>query len=371
MASPDVTTETRTKVDKMLADAHVIKGDIERMEASAETEERSLPRQTPPRGEVGQTSEVETRSFEDRNRATNVAFRSFIRGEKFETRDLTIAASGGVMIPVAAVQPVVAQRSAGSIYDIVRKLRTQTGEDVRVPFWDDTSNGFVLDSTTVSTTDPSISGVTISVDGLRSNPILLDNKLVQDLDYDIVTNVSDAINQRYLRSISQAIVQGNTSNFVAMSAPSALTGATVGKVGYADLVALMSALDPAYSVGAAWSMSNSTLGAVLNIVDGNQRPIFVPFTDGAVSGFAGTIFGYPVKIDQYAPAVATGTLPVRFGDHQAAYTLREVAPGVVIKQSAERWIELNRLGVVAFARAGGKPTIANTTYSPLLSLTIK
>jgi hypothetical protein len=43
---------------------------------------------------------------------------------------------------------------------------------------------------------------------------------------------------------------------------------------------------------------------------------------------------------------------------------------VVIKQSSQRWIELNRLGVVAFARAGGAPTIASTTFSPLVGLTI-
>lgn len=372
MTGETITAETRTKADKMIADAEVMRGDIERFRAT-EIEPETRSRNTPPRGEVEQTgSEVaDERTFEQRNRASNIAIRSYLRGDKFETRDLTVAANGGVMIPVAAVQPVQAQRSAGSIYDIVRKMRTSTGEDVRVPLWDDTANGFVLDTASITTTDPSITGVTVKVDGLRSNPILLDNKLVQDLDYDLVSDVNTAIQNRYLRSVSQAIVQGNSSNFTALSAPSALTTATTAKVGYADLVTLMTALDPDYAIGAAWSMSNATLGVVMNIVDGNQRPIFMPFTDGATSGFAGTIFGYPVKIDQFAPSVATGNAPIRFGNHASAYCLREVTPGIVIKQSTDRWIELNRLGVVAFARAGGAPTIASTTYSPLISLTVK
>lgn len=372
MTGENITAETRSKADAMIAEAEVIRGDIERFKATEpEPEQRS--RTAPPRGEVEQTGSetADERTYEQRNRASNIALRSFLRGEKFETRDLTVAANGGVMIPVAAVQPVQAQRSAGSIYDIVRKMRTSTGEDVRVPLWDDTSNGFVLDSTAITTTDPSITGVTVKVDGLRSNPILLDNKLVQDLDYDLVADVNAAINQRYLRSVSQAIVVGNASNFVALSAPSALTTATTAKLGYADLVGLMTALDPAYSPNAVFSFSTATLGVVQNIVDGNGRPIFMPFTEGATSGFAGTIFGYPVKIDQYAPAVATGNAAVRFGDHAAAYCLREVSPGIVIKQSADRWIELNRLGVVAFARAGGAPTIASTTYPSLVSLTVK
>lgn len=373
MSGENVDAEVRSKVDAMLADANTLKADIERMEASAETEERSLPRNAPPRGgfDNPQQTETDERTPEQRNRASNVAFRNFLRGERFEQRDLTVAANGGVMIPVAAVSPIQAMRSPGSIYDIVRKMRTSTGEDVRQPFWDDTANGFVLDSTSVNTNDPSINGTTLKVDGLRSNPILIDNKLIQDVDYDLVTMVNGAINLRYIRSVSSFIVAGNASNFTALSAPSALTTAAVGLVGYKDMVALMTALDPAYSPGAVWSMSNATLGVVLNIVDSNGRPIFIPFNDGAVSGFVGTIFGYPVKIDQYAPTVATGNLPIRFGDHAAAYTLREVTPGVVIKQSAERWIELNRLGVVAFARAGGAPTIASATYPPLISMTIK
>lgn len=371
MTGENITAETRTKADAMIADAEVLRGDIERIKATeVEPEQRS--RNAPPRGDIDQSSEAaDERTPEQRNRATNVALRSFMRGERYEQRDLTVAANGGVMIPVAAVQPVQAKRSAGAIYDIVRKMRTSTGEDVRVPLWDDTANGFVLDSTVPATTDPSIAGVTVKVDGLRCDPILIDNKLIQDLDYDLVADVTASIQSRYVRSISKAIVQGNASNFVALSAPSALTTATIAKVGYADMVALMSALDPAYADNAVFSFSTATLGVILNIVDGNQRPIFYPFTDGAVSGFAGTIFGYPVKIDQYAPTVATGNLPIRFGDHSAGYTVREVTPGIVIKQTDQRYIELNRLGVIAFARAGGAPTVASSTYPSLVSLTVK
>lgn len=369
MTGENITAETRSKADAMIADAEILRGDIERLKAT-EPEQRS--RTTPPRGEVEQSAEAaDERTYEQRNRASNVALRSFLRGEKFEQRDLTVAANGGVMIPVAAVQPVQAQRSAGSIYDIVRKMRTSTGEDVRVPLWDDTSNGFVLDSTSVSTTDPSIAGVTVKVDGLRCNPILLDNKLVQDLDYDLISDVNTAINQRYLRSVSQAIVQGNTSNFVALNAPSVVTTAAAGVIAYDDILDLIDGLDPAYSMNAVFSCSNRTLGAIRKMKTTTGYPLFVPFSDGAASGFAGTILGYPVKLDQFAPAATTGNIALRFGDHASAYTLREVTPGIVIKQSTDRWIELNRLGVVAFARAGGAPTIASATYSPLVGLTIQ
>lgn len=375
MAATELTTEQRSKVDAMLTDANTLKADIERLEASAETEERSLPSARPPREGI-ESGDADNRTQEERNRATNVALRHFLRGERFEQRDLTVAADGGVMIPVAALQPVQATRSAGSIYDIVKHLRTTTGEAVRVPLWDDTANLCVLDSTAIGNgTDPNVSGVTIQVDGLRTgDPLLIDNKLIQDLSYDLVADVNESLTQRWLVSLAKFITVGNGSNFTGLvgSVPTPVTSEAVGALGYDDFVAATVALDPSYASGAVFSMSNATLGAVLKIKDSEGRPIFIPYLDGATSGFAGQILGYPVKINQFAPTVATGNVPVIFGDHSKGFTLREVLPGLVIKQSAQRWIELNRLGVVGFGRAGGAPTLANTsTYSPLVGLKVQ
>ena len=375
MSAPELSTEQRAKVDAMLADANALKADIERLEACAESEERSLPTNRPPR-EGFESAEADGRSSEERNAASNRAFRAFMKGERFEQRDLTIAADGGVMIPVAAVSPIVAQRSAGSLYDIVGHMRTTTGEDVRFPLWDDTGNGLVLDSAAIGNgTDPAVNGVTIKTDGLRTgDPLLLDNKLVQDVSFDLISYVNQALTARYQRGVSQAMNAGNSSNIVGLTGniPTPVTTEAVGALGYDDFVAMIAALDPAYHNGACFAFSNATLGNVLKIKDTQGRPIFIPYLDGAKSGFAGQILGFPVKVDQYAPAVASNNVPVRFGDFGMGYQLREVVPGLVIKQSAQRWIELNRLGVVAFARAGGAPTLANTTtYSPIIGMKVQ
>jgi len=374
MAAPELTPEQRAKVDAMLTDANALKADIERMEACAESEERSLPANRPPR-EGFESENADNRSQEERNLATNAALRAYFRGDRFEQRDLTVAADGGVMIPVGALPPVVAQRSAGSIYDIVNHMRTSSGEPIRVPLWDGTSDILVLDSTAVGTgTDPTITGVTIQVDGLRTgDPVLVDNKLLQDLNYDLVGYVNEVLTDRYLRGVAKYITQGNGSNFTGFlsAIPTPVSSETAATIGYDDFVNLIASLDPAYSAGAVFSFSNTTLGAVLKIKDSQGRPIFIPYLDGATSGFAGQILGYACKINQYAPAFATGNVAVAFGDHAKGYTLREITPGLVIKRSDQRYIELNRLGVVGFARAGGAPTLANTTtYSPLVGLKI-
>jgi HK97 family phage major capsid protein len=374
MTAADVTPEIRTQADALLTEANTLKADIERLEASATTEERSLPSSRPPREGI-ESGERDERSQEERNVASNKAFRSYLRNERFEQRDLTVAADGAVMIPTSALPPTLAQRSAGSLYDIVGHTRTSTGEPISFPLWDDTSGPLVLDSTAVSNgTDPSQSGITIKCDGLRTgDPLLIDNKLVQDLSYDLIFFVNQMMQARYTRGVAQLIRAGNASSFVGLTGnvPATLHSEVAATLGYDDFVNLIAALDPAYHSGACFAFSNAVLGNVLKIKDLEGRPIFIPYLDGATSGFAGQILGFPVKIDQYAPSVATGNVPVIFGDFSKGYQLREVLPGLVIKQSSQRWIELNRLGVIAFARAGGAPTLANTTtYSPLQGLTI-
>lgn len=365
-------TEKRAKVDAMLAEKNRVNEDINRLASlTDETENRAgQPR------DGFESADKDNRSQEERSRATNVALRSYFRGERFEQRDLTVAADGGVMIPVAAVAPVVAQRSAGTIYDLVGKMRTSTGEPVRVPLWDDTTDHLVDDGTSVGGgTDPSVSGVTISTGGLRTgDPLLIDNKLIQDVNYDLLSYVNQSLTERYQRGLAQLINanSGSLSYFTALqgNVPTGVTTTAAGALdGYVNFPALMGALDPAYWSNAVWTMSASTLATVLQIKDTQGRPIFIPYLDGATSGFAGQILGFPVKINQYQQSVAVSHTPIYFGDFMKGFLLREVLPGIVIKQSNQRWIELNRLGVLGFARAGGSVVLANsTTYSPIQAL---
>jgi HK97 family phage major capsid protein len=378
MGGDKVSKEQRGQVDKMLADAEELRKDAERLEQIDKlTEGRSaaaIPRGNPD-GE-GEGQPADARSHEEQRSATGKALRSWLKKEQFEHRDLSVSVNGGVMIPTAVVDPKVAKKAAGSVYDLVYKLRTATGEPVKAPMLNDIDNGFVLNSTASSTTDPATGGVTLSIDDIRSNPILLENSLLQDVEFDLVGFIEKSTNSRYLRTASKWITNGNGSNVASLlGLDSGVTSSTADVVTYGDLVNTMTALDPAYAIGAAWLMSTATVGKVLQIEDANGRPIFVPFNDGALSGFAGTILGYPVKINPYQPAVATGNVPIQFGDFEEAYTWREVLPGVVLKRLNERYAELNKVGFVAFARVGGGVTNAGgletDTPVPVVALTIK
>jgi HK97 family phage major capsid protein len=356
-----LTAEDRTAFDNAMLKADEVGLDIARVAKldALESEDRSVT--APPRPGPGETVAVDNRTPEERKKALNIAIRNYLITGQIEKRDLGVAADG-ILIPTGVTDAVVAKKYAGSILDVVNHLKTATGEPVKVPFINDIANGFVLNSVAASTTDPSVAGITISIDDLRMNPILLENSLIQDSVFDLAKFISDACQSRYVRTMSSFVTLGNTSNVQALSSgvTATVTSSTTMVLKYADFVNLLVALDPAYAQDACWVMSNATLGAVLGILDGNNRPIFVPFNDGATSGFVGQILGYPVKINPYQPAIAVGAPQVQFGDFKQGYTLREVEPGIVLRRLNERYAELNKVGFVAFARVGGAVTDAGT-----------
>ena len=357
----DLTSELRSKVEAMLADANGMGNLI----ASLEREENAAEEQRARNLNLSNTGSTEQADQE----ATRKAFRSYLRTGNIETRDLTVG-SDGVFIPTFVSEPVIAKKSAGQIYSLVGKLVSNTGAPVKVPTWNDTNNSFVLNSAGITTTDPSISDVAISIDDYRFNPLLLDNSLIQDSSFDLEAEVVKAIYLRYQRDMSKAITQGNGSNIVGLNTITAgVTTGTTGALKYGDFVAALAALDPAYLPNAVWTMSQATLGSVLNLVDSNNRPLFLNFDDGVSAGFSGKILGLPVALNQYLAPVATGNIPVQLGDYSEGYKFRELASGIMVKRLSERYAELNRTGYVAFTRTGGAPVDAGT--HPVISVTIK
>jgi HK97 family phage major capsid protein len=355
------TSELRTKVETMLADAKGLDSLIQSFEQEEQRTEETRAKAL----NLSNTGSSESVDQE----ATGKAFRNYLRTGRIETRELSVSADG-ILIPTFVAQPVVAKKSPGQIYDIVGKMATETGAPVKVPYWNDLSNAWVLNSASLTTTDPTVSaGPTISIDDLRFNPLLLDNSLITDAAFDIQAEVVSDIYTRYIRNVSQWITTGNGSNIAGLTSITAgVTSATSGTIVYKDIVSLITSLDPAYTANAALTFNTSAMGYILEILDGNGRPIFTPYTDAPTTGYAGGILGYPVKINQYLPNVAASNVAIQFGDYKQGYMLREVNPGIRVKFLDQLYMAQNQVAYVAFARAGG--VVLNAGSPPVLSLTV-
>ena len=354
---PAVSPEDRSAIDQMLADAEAVRHDIDNLRTldAFDAENRS-------QGNPHAAQPAANESPEERAEKQSKAFRSYLLSNGTERRDLTVSGNG-ILIPTGVDQPKVAKKAAGSLLDVVRRIKTSTGEPMRAPFVDDTANGMVLASVAISTTDPSVGGPILTVDDYRLNPVLLDRSLIQDSAFDVVGLVREAFTLRYQRGAGALIANGNTSNIDGIVGEGAtVTNATTAVIAYSDLLKAFTSLDPAYLPNAAWAFNQATLGVVLGMCDKQDRPLFLPFNDGATSGFVGMLLGCPVKLSPGHPSLGVDKAYASFGDFASAYTWRDVGD-VVVSVLNERYAELNRVGVVGFVRVAGKTTISEETPS--------
>lgn len=85
-----------------------------------------------------------------------------------------------------------------------------------------------------------------------------------------------------------------------------------------DLIEMVYALKAEYLQNATWAMKRATEKVVRKLKDGQGNYLWQP--DFATRG-AGTILGYPIVQFDDLPAVATGNMPVLFGDFRRGYQI--------------------------------------------------
>ena len=84
--------------------------------------------------------------------------------------------------------------------------------------------------------------------------------------------------------------------------PQVLTYTAANGIGYANMTAMRAKIKSGYAAGAAFYAKSDTIwNQLANIVDGNERPIFIP---DATQGGVGRIFGILVKEEDAIPADA-------------------------------------------------------------------
>lgn len=85
------------------------------------------------------------------------------------------------------------------------------------------------------------------------------------------------------------------------------------------IIALQHALKAQYRPGAVFMMSDAVLSLVRQIKDGSGA--FYLWGPDPLAGFGGRLLGSPVEIEDYMPALATGSISMAFGNFQRGYQI--------------------------------------------------
>ncbi|SDT69492.1 phage major capsid protein [Jiangella sp. DSM 45060] len=284
-------------------------------------------------------------------------------------------ADGGYMVPEGFRQKLTEVRKAfGGLANEAEEITTETGNKLPWPTLNDTANeggitaegaafeggaDLVFGEVELNAFKYTSAGEDV---GGQNTPLRVSVELLQDSAFDVVGLVSRALGTRIARKQAKDWVVGaGTTLPLGLLNPNVtknnnLAATTV--ITYQDLLDTEGLLDPEYEATAKWLLNKAAWTQIRGIVDGNDRPLI---TEQAASGMGGrpekVLLGYPVTIDQGAPAVSGDNVAfAALGDLREAYVIRRVSNLAVV---VNPWSRANNgeIEFTAWERADG--TIQN------------
>lgn len=366
----ELSAEEREKWDRAEADLTASSQDIERMERMARMDtvqrDQLIVASGQPGAERGTDPETDYRN----------AFGQFVRrgmsGLDNEQRQLLMTNSaevraqatspgsaGGYFIPTETLSRITETMKAyGGLLGAANVITTASGNPLNWPTNDDTSNvGAILsENSQITEQDVTLGQKTLGAFTYTSKLVRVSLQLLQDDAFSIDTWLPRKLGERIGRAVAAHLATG-----VGTTQPEGLfTNATAGKTGaagqvtsvtYDDLIDLQHSIDPAYRLSAQWAMSDSALKVIRKLKDGNNLPLWEPSTQ---QGVPSTLLGAPVLIDNGIPVPAASAKSIGYGDINAAYVVRQVAGGQMMRLE-ERYADYLQVGFFGFLRLDAKP----------------
>ena len=248
--------------------------------------------------------------------------------------------AGGFMVPPGFRQKLVeVQKAFGGLAADVDSFDTGNGAPVQYPSVDDTSNvgQITAEGSAVSGgADMTFGTITLGAfkytsSGASNAPLKVSVELLQDAAFDVAGLIARKMGERIARKQATDWVNGAGTTLPFGIARTGLTAdatlAAGNAITYAQLLAIETALDPAYEQNAKWYMSKASWQNVRGVLDSTGRPLIngQDMGIGADGRPARNLLGYPVVLDQSfsANTVLSGRWAV-LGDVREAYVIRRV-----------------------------------------------
>lgn len=276
--------------------------------------------------------------------------------------------AGGYTVPETLLTKITERKKAfGGVANAVDSITTATGEPLRWPTLDDTSNvGVIAAEGTAPASggadfvfgEKTLGAFPYVAPGASNLPLRVSVELLQDSAFDVQALVVRKLSERIFRKQAADWVNGGGTTLpFGISTGTAVATNTFDAAAptYADLLNAVHQVDPAYRDGAVWTFNDATLALIEGVLDGNNRPLLNAANDGINVGRANqTLLGYPVVIDQaWATYTDGGTNKWgAFGNLTEGYIIRYVQDITVVVNPYSRANE-RQVEFTMHARADG------------------
>jgi HK97 family phage major capsid protein len=282
--------------------------------------------------------------------------------------------AGGFLMPTTTRDKLIEVTKAfGGLKNYAEVITTASGNPLQWPLNDDTANSAATSAEGVAAggggADLVFSQVTLGAfkydaTGTGNLGLIVSNELIQDSMFDIVTFVNRKFGIRLARKMAADYCTGTGSTMATgiFDVTGDASQFTAGAITYVGLQKTVHLLDPSYRAGAVWVINDDVASRIEQIVDGQARPIMIPTTSGisgAVQVTGSSLLGYPVVIDQGAPAwinnyaAAVNTGFILFGNISESFIIRDVQ-GVTVLTDPYGKMNINSIQYFGYARTDSK-----------------
>lgn len=283
------------------------------------------------------------------------------RGLERRAQSLTTTA-GGFTVPDEMMRSLEESLLAyGGMRQVSTVITTATGADLPIPTVDDTAQkGVILaENTGAANQDVTFAQIVLQAFKYSSKQILVSVELMQDSSVNLAAYLGSALGARIGRITNDHFTTGTGSGqpngIVTAAGNSSVTVASAGVMIFSEPLRLLHSVDPAYRAGASFMCHDSTLLKLRQMVDGQSRPIWEPSLQ---PGTPGTLYGYPVVVNQSMASYAATARVLIFGQ-LSKYLIRDTR-GIEIMRLDERYADAHQVGFLGFMRTDGDLLDAGT-----------
>jgi HK97 family phage major capsid protein len=336
--------ETRSLTDDEIAEYEATETKLKAAQKTAELRSRTAAYVAPNASLAAVVNVATTKGDDTLERAFDAYLRTgHLNADLTEHRAQSVgtASAGGYTVPETLLTKITERLKAfGGVANVTDSITTATGEPLRWPTLDDTSNSGVIKA---ENTAPGSGGADLVfgektlgsfpyvAPGTSNLPLKVSKELLQDSAFDVQGLIVRKLGERIARKQSRDWVNGaGTSEPFGIATGTAVATNTFDNAAptYADLLNAVHQVDPAYRDAAVWTFNDFTLSLIEGVLDSNGRPLLNTANDGISVGRANqTLLGYPVVIDQaWANYADAGTNKFgAFGDLASGYIIRNIA----------------------------------------------
>ena len=265
--------------------------------------------------------------------------------------------AGAELVPQSFYAEVQrALKNVAPLRGICKLIQSDSGETLRIPINDDTSNtgSIIAENAEHTALDMSFTEISLGAYTYSSRLVKCSNELLQDTGIDLAAFLGQQLGERIGRAQEAHFLTGTGSSQPqgVITAASTTTAASATAITINDLITLMNAVDPAYkNTGGkvAFVMHQTVWSALRKLQDSQGRQLISDIQ----AGQAPELFGYPVLLTSGMDSTFVATKKtVLFGNFDY-YAILDKA-NLVVARSADRFFEFNQTAFLALQRTDAK-----------------